>query len=92
MYTWQNSAGVAKDMFNTEELHVGWHLQVAYLRIVFNRTVSQSPQCIKQISHNAPFCNKNMHVSILMFYEKGWYDIANLKQDITVKLERTSFR
>ena len=28
---------------------------------VLNRTISQIPQCIIQISHNAPFCNRNVH-------------------------------
>ena len=26
-----------------------------------NRPISQVPQCIDQISHNAPFCNINVH-------------------------------
>ena len=26
-----------------------------------NRPISQIPKCIRQISHNAPFCNRNVH-------------------------------
>ena len=26
-----------------------------------NRPISQIPQCIRLISHNAPFCNRNVH-------------------------------
>ena len=26
-----------------------------------DRAISQIPQCIRQISHNAPFCNRNVH-------------------------------
>ena len=29
-----------------------------------NRPISQIPQCIRQISKNAPFCNRNVHVHI----------------------------
>ena len=29
-----------------------------------NRPSSQIPQCIRQISHNAPFCNRNVHISV----------------------------
>ena len=29
---------------------------------MMNRSMSQIPQCIRQISHNAPFCNKNVHM------------------------------
>ena len=27
-----------------------------------NRPISQIPQCIRQTSHNAPFCNRNVHM------------------------------
>ena len=29
-----------------------------------NRLISQIPQCTSPISHNAPFCNRNVHISI----------------------------
>ena len=29
-----------------------------------NRPVSQIPLCIRHISHNAPFCNRNVHISV----------------------------
>ena len=32
--------------------------------ILWNRPISQSPQCSGQISHNTPFCNRNVHISV----------------------------
>ena len=36
---------------------------IEYFRFIAdaNRPISQIPQCIRQISHNAPFCNRNVH-------------------------------
>ena len=36
-----------------------------------NFTVSQIPQCVRQISHNAPFCDRNVHTSTHFFYKFG---------------------
>ena len=36
-----------------------------------NRSVSQIPQCTSLISHNAPFCNRNMHMSAHFCYKRG---------------------
>ena len=33
-------------------------------RIGSNRPVAQIPQCTNPISHNAPFCTINVHISI----------------------------
>ena len=30
-----------------------------------NKPISQIPQCIRQISHNAPSCNRNVHTFLL---------------------------
>ena len=34
-----------------------------------NRPISQIPQCIRQISHNAPFCNINVHTCAYFCYK-----------------------
>ena len=34
-----------------------------------NRVISQIPQCISQISHNAPFCNRNVHTGAHFCYK-----------------------
>ena len=34
-----------------------------------NMLTSQNPQCIRQISHNAPFCNRNMHMCAYFCYK-----------------------
>ena len=34
-----------------------------------NRPISQIPQCISQISHNAPFCNRNVHTCAHFCYK-----------------------
>ena len=34
-----------------------------------NRYISQIPQCIRQISHNATLCNRNVHVCAHFYYK-----------------------
>ena len=34
-----------------------------------NRPISQIPQCIHSISHNAPFCNRNVHMCAHFCYK-----------------------
>ena len=41
------------------------------------RAISQIPQCIRQISHNAPFCNRNVHMCAHFCY-KLW-DLCNIQ-------------
>ena len=36
-----------------------------------NRPISQIPQCIRQISHNATFCNRNVHMSAHFCYKNA---------------------
>ena len=38
-----------------------------------NRPISQIPECICAISHNATFCNRNVHISVTK-----WCIVANL--------------
>ena len=40
-----------------------------------NRPISQIPQCIRQISHNAPFCNRNVHICAHFCYKMLHYGI-----------------
>ena len=42
-----------------------------------NRPISQIPQCIKQISHNAPFCNRNVHTRAHFCYKMVHYGIRH---------------
>ena len=37
----------------------------------YNRPVAQIPQCTTAISHNAPFCNRNVHVCAHFCYKNG---------------------
>ena len=37
---------------------------------------SQSPQCTSLISHNAPFCNRNMHISVAKWCAVGYLSNA----------------
>ena len=60
MYTWQKISRRCE--IYTCIILMNSMLTLAYLRTVFDKPVSQIPQFIRQISHNAPFCNKNMHV------------------------------
>ena len=41
-----------------------------------NRFISQIPQCIRQISHNAPLCNRNVHISVTKWCIVGREDGA----------------
>ena len=34
-----------------------------------NSPISQIPQCIRQISHNVPLCERNVHTCIYFFYK-----------------------
>ena len=42
---------------------LSWWCQTG-LKIV----VAQMPQCTNPISHNAPFCNRNVHISVTKWY------------------------
>ena len=37
--------------------------------LICNRPISQIPECICDISHNAPFCNRNVHMSAHFCYK-----------------------
>ena len=37
-----------------------------------NRSISQVSQCIRQMSHNAPFCNRNVHISVTKWCIVGY--------------------
>ena len=47
---------------------------------LFKRPISQIPQCIRQISHNASFCNRNVHMA--MPFENGdfWQTCPHLRR------------
>ena len=47
-----------KDIFS-HQLHFTYMVSGCYANI---RPISQIPQCTGFISHNAPFCNKNVHM------------------------------
>ena len=42
-----------------------------------HRPISQIPQCIIQVSHNAPFCNRNVHRYAHFCYQMEHYGIRN---------------
>ena len=37
--------------------------------VTANRPISEIPQCIRQLSHNVPFCNRNMHTCAHFCYK-----------------------
>ena len=41
-----------------------------------NRRISQIPQCIRRISHSAPFCNRNVHCGIWYWYIVGFVQVS----------------
>ena len=50
--------------------------------IIFcNRPVSQIPQCTSPISYNAPFCNRNVHISVIK-----WCIMRYLSMHCTIDL------
>ena len=42
---------------------------VCHKRVPVNRFISQIPECICVTSHNAPFCNRNVHICAHFCYE-----------------------
>ena len=42
-----------------------------------NRYISQIPQCIRQISHNAPFCNRNVYISVTEWRIVGYMKLVH---------------
>ena len=55
----------------TPDLHAGlWSI---FSRIwTIGYPISQIPLCIWQISHNAPFCNRNVHISVTKWCIVGY--------------------
>ena len=41
-----------------------------------NRLISQIPQCISPISHNATLCNRNVHISVTKWCIVGYFSDA----------------
>ena len=41
-----------------------------------NRPVAQIPQCTSLISHNAPFCNRNLHVCAFLLQNGALWDMC----------------
>ena len=69
----------------TQKVFVQWHTQIGDTMeqsnceavygcssggsVLLNRPISQIPQCIRQISHNATFCNRNVHMCAHFCYK-----------------------
>ena len=52
-----------------------WIWNTPFHGIQVNRSISQIPQCISQISHNAPFCNRmctHVHISVTKWCIVGY--------------------
>ena len=47
-------------------------LHEKYSTIIHNRPISQIPECICAISHNATFCNRNVHISVTKWCIMGY--------------------
>ena len=44
--------------------------------ISVNRPISQIPQCIRYVSHNASFCNRNVHVCTFLLQNGALWDMG----------------
>ena len=58
--------------------HLLWIMWKLFQKVVCNKHVSQFPQCIGHISHNALFCNRNVHVCAHFCYEMVHYGICRI--------------
>ena len=45
--------------------------------VVYNRAISQIPQCMRQTNHNSPLCNGNVHPCAHLGYKMVHYGILN---------------
>ena len=67
-------------MTNIDYPQVNWkHLAFSFLfqssfwcSLGSNRPISQIPECICAISHNATFCNRNVHISVTKWCIMGY--------------------
>ena len=53
-----------------------WLDQCPFSWFSYNRPLVQIPQCICLISHNAPFCNKNVNVYTFLLQNGALWDIG----------------
>ena len=47
-----------------------------YHTLFVNRLISQIPQCIRQTSHNAIFCNRNVHAWKFLLQNEELWDVG----------------
>ena len=54
-----------------------WYAKLSheYRILPSHRLVAQIPQCSSPISHNAPFCNRNVHMCAHFYYKMEHYGI-----------------
>ena len=43
-----------------------------------NRPIPQIPQCIRHVSHNAPLCNRNVHVCTFLLQRGSMWDMGQV--------------
>ena len=55
---------------------------LASLPIHLNNSISQIPLCIRQISHNAPLCNRNVHVCTFLLQKGALWDMGPVHHGI----------
>ena len=76
----------------TLDQYLGVIIQKRYTILLLshdNRSISQIPQSIKQISHKAPFCHRNVYTCAHFCYKKvhcGIYEICQLIDFLTLVL------
>ena len=69
---WGHLKAFCVGIFQTSHIHLfTWQPLFSWSCFSFgpNRPISQMPQCIRQISHNAPFCNRNVHTCAHFCYK-----------------------
>ena len=58
--------------------YLRWQWKDSYLKNGSKRPISQIPQCMRQMSHNAPFCNRNVHTCTFLLQNDALWDMGLL--------------
>ena len=85
------------EMAQVAEIISHWKTRTCLSHTV-NRPISEIPQCIGQIYHNAPFCNRNVHTCEHYGYKMmhceiwDWCIVGFAQQDFTIAVDGLAAR
>ena len=85
-HCFQDMPNRSHDSLKTESHHdanfvltaVNQHCRLSYWQWCTNRPIAQFPQCTSPLSHNAPFCNRNVHVCTFLLQKGAFWDIYRM--------------